>query len=226
MSEFREKIKTLKSQFPAILSEYKKNYDLYSKDKNDQTKLSVYNTSNSQVAKCIRDMRGITDTLKAQNYEFVAVISQLNSLIAKEQKKHIKLNGKMKKMNNVNNGSATLIGDYKENYNETNMRNWAMFIGILVVCISSLKTFIIPTSVEGLLLIKTKKLEDAKKLLEDLQGFATELNDKRKNLVFKDKMREIETNEAKIFREKDLEYRANAAAEAAAAARKAARKAA
>jgi hypothetical protein len=190
MSEFREKIKTLKSQFPVILSEYKRNYDLYSKDKKDQTKLSVYNTSNSQVAKCIRDMTDITTALKAQNNEFVGIMRQLNRLIIGEQKKNALLKRKLNKMNNVNNGSATLIDDYKENYNETNMRNWAMFIGILVVCISSLKTFIIPTSVEGLLLIKTKKLEDAKKLLEDLQGFAKDLNDKRRDNDIKEKIRQ------------------------------------
>jgi len=190
MSEFREKIKTLKSQFPAILSEYKKNYDLYSKDTNNQTKLSVYNTSNSQVAKCIRDMRDITLTLKAQNNEFGAIISQLNSLIAKEQKKNIKLKGKMEKMKSVSNGSSMLVSDYKENYTESNMRNWAMFIGIVVICISSLKIFIIPTSVEGLLLIKTKKLEDAKKLIEDLQGFAKDLNNKRRDNVIKEKIRQ------------------------------------
>lgn len=209
MSAFREKIKTLKDQFPVILSEYEKNYYTGT----DQTKLNVYNTYNSQVAKCIRDMRNITDTLKVQNNEFDAIISKYNKLIPDEQKKNALLKRKLNKMKTVNNGSATLIGDYKENYNETSMRNWSMLIGILVVCISFLKFFIIPTSVEGLLLIKTKKLDDAKKLLEDLQKFATELNDKRKNLVFTDKMREIEAKEAKIFREKELEYRAKSAAE-------------
>ena len=209
MSVFREKIKTLKDQFPVILSEYEKNYYTGT----DQTKLNVYNTYNSQVAKCIRDMRNITDTLKAQNNEFDSIISKYNKLIPDEQKKNALLKRKLNKMKTVNNGSATLIGDYKENYNETSMRNWSMLIGILVVCISFLKFFIIPTSVEGLLLIKTKKLDDAKKLLEDLQKFATELNDKRKNLVFTDKMREIEAKEAKIFREKELEYRAKRAAE-------------
>lgn len=209
MSAFREKIKTLKDQFPVILSEYEKNYYTGT----DQTKLNVYNTYNSQVAKCIRDMRNVTVKLNAQNNEFDAIISKYNKLIPDEQKKNALLKRKLNKMKTVNNGSATLIGDYKENYNETSMRNWSMLIGILVVCISFLKFFIIPTSVEGLLLIKTKKLDDAKKLLEDLQKFATELNDKRKNLVFTDKMREIEAKEAKIFREKELEYRAKRAAE-------------
>ena len=175
MSVFREKIKTLKDQFPVILSEYEKNYYTGT----DQTKLNVYNTYNSQVAKCIRDMRNITDTLKAQNNEFDSIISKYNKLIPDEQKKNALLKRKLNKMKTVNNGSATLIGDYKENYNETSMRNWSMLIGILVVCISFLKFFIIPTSVEGLLLIKNKKLEDANKLVTELQGFAKELNDKR-----------------------------------------------
>ena len=222
MSEFIEQIKTLNERFPLILSEYKNNYDLYYKDNKDQTKLNAYNTSDSQVANCIRDMRNITDTLKAQNYEFVAVISQLNSLIADEQTTNGVLKDKMERMKNVNNGSTTLISDYKENYNETNMRNWAMLIGILVICISFLKFFIIPTSAEGLLLIKNKKLEDANKLVTELQGFAKELNDKRIYYIEGEKRKKMDLDRQKIYErvkaEEEGKYAAQAARDAAQAA--------
>lgn len=222
MSEFIEQIKTLNERFPLILSEYKNNYDLYYKDNKDQTKLNAYNTSDSQVAKCIRDMRNITDTLKAQNYEFVAVISQLNSLIADEQTTNGVLKDKMERIKNVNNGSTTLISDYKENYNETNMRNWAMLIGILVICISFLKFFIIPTSAEGLLLIKNKKLEDANKLVTELQGFAKELNDKRIYYIEGEKRKKMDLDRQKIYErvkaEEEGKYAAQAARDAAQAA--------
>lgn len=215
MSVFREKIKTLKDQFPVILSEYEKNYYTGT----DQTKLNVYNTYNSQVAKCIRDMRNITDTLKAQNNEFDSIISKYNKLIPDEQKKNALLKRKLNKMKTVNNGSATLIGDYKENYNETSMRNWSMLIGILVVCISFLKFFIIPTSVEGLLLIKNKKLEDANKLVTELQGFAKELNDKRIYYIEGEKRKKMDLDRQKIYErvkaEEEGKYAAQAARDAA-----------
>jgi len=224
MSEFREKIQTLNDQFPLILMDYKINYYLYSKDNKDQTKLNAYNTSNAQVANGIRDMRGITETLTVQNYEFVAVISQFNTLIEDEQKKNTKLKDKIETMKNVNNGSTTLISDYKENYNETNMRNWAMFIGIIVICISFLKFFIIPTSSEGLLLIKNKKLEDADKLVKELQGFAKDLNDKRIYYIEGEKRRKEQESRAKIFErvkaEEDAKYAAQVAREAIRAAAK------
>ena len=215
MSVFREKIKTLKDQFPVILSEYEKNYYTGT----DQTKLNVYNTYNSQVAKCIRDMRNITDTLKAQNNEFDSIISKYNKLIPDEQKKNALLKRKLNKMKTVNNGSATLIGDYKENYNETSMRNWSMLIGILVVCISFLKFFIIPTSGEGLLLIKNKKLEDANKLVTELQGFAKELNDKRIYYIEGEKRKKMDLDRQKIYErvkaEEEGKYAAQAARDAA-----------
>ena len=64
MSEFREKIQTLNEQFPGILSDYKKNYDLYYKDTKNQGNLNAYNTSDAQVARCIRDMRDVTVKLQ------------------------------------------------------------------------------------------------------------------------------------------------------------------
>jgi hypothetical protein len=208
MSEFREKIQTLKEQFPVILSDYKSNYDRYSKDNKVQANLNAYNTSNSQVAKCIRDMTDITVTLKAQNNEFVAIMSQLNTLIADEQKKNTILKDKLNMMKNVNNGSATLVSDYKENYNETNMRNWAMFIGILVICISSLKVFIIPTSTEGILMIKNKKLEEAQKLFDNLQGLAKDINKQRNDYIIKEKLKKEEEEYNKEYNRQRLLQRA------------------
>jgi len=208
MSEFREKIQTLKEQFPVILSDYKSNYDRYSKDNKVQANLNAYNTSNSQVAKCIRDMTDITVTLKAQNNEFVAIMSQLNTLIADEQKKNTILKDKLNMMKNVNNGSATLVSDYKENYNETNMRNWAMFIGILVICISSLKVFIIPTSTEGILMIKNKKIEEAQKLFENLQGLAKDINKQRNDYIIKEKLKKEEEEYNKEYNRQRLLQRA------------------
>jgi hypothetical protein len=208
MSEFREKIQTLKEQFPVILSDYKINYDRYSKDNKVQANLNAYNTSNSQVAKCIRDITDITVTLKAQNNEFVAIMSQLNTLIADEQKKNTILKDKLNMMKNVNNGSATLVSDYKENYNETNMRNWAMFIGILVICISSLKVFIIPTSTEGILMIKNKKLEEAQKLFENLQGLAKDINKQRNDYIIKEKLKKEEEEYNKEYNRQRLLQRA------------------
>ena len=220
MSEFREKIETLNDQFPVILSDYKRNYDLYYKDTKNQTNLNAYNTSDAQVARCIRDMRDITVTLNAQNNEFVAVISQLNTLIAEEQTKNTELKDQIENMKNVNNGSSTLVNDYKENYNETNMRNWAMVIGILAVCISFLKFFIIPTSAEGLLMIKNKKLEDAGNLVKELQKFAIDLNDKRIYYIEGEKRKKTDLEKQRIYErvkaEEEAKYAVQSARQAAA----------
>ena len=106
-------------------------------------------------------------------------------------------------MKNINNGSETLIRDYKENYNETNMRNWALFIGILVICISFLKIFIIPDSAEAMLLIKDKKINEANALFNKLLLLATTSNTKRLAL---------EAREKKQKTEQELQKRINAEA--------------
>jgi len=178
-SELREKIITLYNQFPAILSDYKSNYQLYYNDTKDQTKLNSYYNSKSQVGKCIRDMTYITYMLEMINYEFPIVTKQLNALITIEKNKNIYLKNKIANMTNVNNGSVILVSDYKENYNETNMRNWAMFAGILAICISFLKIFIIPDSAEAMLLIKEKTINEAKALLDKTLSLAKELDTKR-----------------------------------------------
>ena len=123
-------------------------------------------------------------------------------------------------MKNVNNGSSTLVNDYKENYNETNMRNWAMVIGILAVCISFLKFFIIPTSAEGLLMIKNKKLEDAGNLVKELQKFAIDLNDKRIYYIEGEKRKKTDLEKQRIYErvkaEEEAKYAVQSARQAAA----------
>lgn len=218
MSEFREKTQTLNDQFPVILSDYKRNYDLYYKDTKNQTKLNAYNTSDAQVAKCIRDMRDITVRLQAQNNEFVAIMSQLNKLIADEQKKNTELKDKIEKMKNVNAGSTTLVRDYKENYNETNMRNWAMFLGIFAICVSFANIFIVPTYADSSMILKDR-LDKAKNLVTELQGFAKDLNDKRIYYIEGEKRRKTDLEKQKIYErvkaEEEAKYAAQAARDAA-----------
>ena len=212
MSEIIEKIKTLNEQFPVILSDYKRNYELYYNDNKDQTKINAYNTSISQVVKCIRDMSHITVLLEAQNHEFVEVLMLLNLLIAYEKTKNTKLKDYITMVKNVNNGSTTLISDYKENYNETNMRNWAMFIGILAICISFLKIFIIPDSAEAMLLIRDKKINETKALVDKLLLLATSSNTKRLVLEAREKKQKTELELQKRIQSEALKLEAAARA--------------
>lgn len=188
MSEFREKIQTLNEQFPGILSDYKKNYDLYYKDTKNQGNLNAYNTSDAQVARCIRDMRDVTVKLQLQNNEFVDIMSQLNTLIADEQIKNTELKDKIERMKNVNNGSSTLVSDYKENYNETNMRNWAIFLGIFAICVSFSNIFIVPTYANSSLILKGR-LDKAKEYIQKIEEVAKDLNKKRTEYVINEKVR-------------------------------------
>ena len=121
----------------------------------------------------------------------------------------------LEKLKNVSAGPTTLVKDYKENYNETNMRNWAMFVGICLVCISFANIFMVPTSAEGLLMIRDKKLEEAKLLLNKFKEVAKDLNDERRKNIIRENVREEEEKYNKLVKEEQRHLQAKAAAAAA-----------
>ena len=130
-SQFTEKLETLLSQLPSILSDYQKYYRFYNTNPENQEYQQMFqnikgnlNNINAQLFTLSNDVQSNTNKLNSKLFA-------LDVLIKKEKEKNHDLKKRLG-MSNVE-VSDILIDEYKEIYQSGYLRNWALFLSILIV---------------------------------------------------------------------------------------------
>jgi hypothetical protein len=131
-SIFTEKINTLKQQLPAILSDFKKTYISYKRNPGNPEYEQAFenikanlNTISSQVFTISNDIDANTDDI---NKKLLAI----NILIKKEKERNEILKKRLNIVERNNNKSSELISNYKEMYDSEYLRNWGIFLSIII----------------------------------------------------------------------------------------------
>jgi hypothetical protein len=130
-SQFTQKLETLQSQLPSILSDYQKYYRFYNTNPENQEYQQMFqnikgnlNDINAQLFTLSNDVQSNTNKLNSKLFA-------LDVLIRREKKKNNDLK-KQLGMSNVE-VSDILIDEYKEIYQSGYLRNWALFLSILII---------------------------------------------------------------------------------------------
>jgi hypothetical protein len=138
---FTQKLETLKSQLPAILADFEKYYVFFNKnpeypeyEQMFQNIKSNLNDINSQLFVLSNDLQINTDKINEKLFA-------LDVLIREEKTKNRELKLKLGIVEHKNSAASELIYDYKEMYESDYLRNWALFLSIIVVGIAISKTF-------------------------------------------------------------------------------------
>ena len=140
-SEFTQKLETLQSQLPAILSDFQKYFVFFNKNPEYPEYGQMFqnikgnlNNINSQLFTLSNDIQVNTDKI---NEKLIA----LDILIRKEKEKNRELKAKLGIIEHKNSAASELIFDYKEIYESGYTRNWALFLSIVIVGLTISKTF-------------------------------------------------------------------------------------
>lgn len=138
---FLSEINVLRSQLPAILDDFKKYYVFYNKTPEyDEYKQmfenikSNLNTTNSSLVKINMSVETATEEINKE-------LEALNKLIRRERIKNIVLKRRLGREEEKYNGTDEMISNYKEMYELSYLRNWAMFLGILIISLVIGKIF-------------------------------------------------------------------------------------
>ena len=130
---FTQKLETLQSQLPSILDDFSKYYVLFNKNpeypeyqQSFQYIKSNLNNINSNLFTLSNDVQKNTDKINE-------TLFALDFLIKKEKEKNRQLKLKLGIVEHKNNAASELIYDYKEMYESGYLRNWALFLSIIVV---------------------------------------------------------------------------------------------
>ena len=132
-NQFNEKINTIKSQFFSALDEFKKYYVYYNKNPEVNEFQNYYVNSKSQLQSMSRDLflttNNIDKNIENLDNKMVSISEQLDD----EKKLNKEMMKLIANLENTQNGSEILIDDSKTKYNEQYLKNWEIFIGIILV---------------------------------------------------------------------------------------------
>ncbi len=131
--EFNEKINTIKSQFFSLLDDFKKYYLYYNKNPEVNEFQNYYVNSKSQLQGMNKDLFLTTNNID----KYIETLNNKMSSISEQLVDEKTLNKEMveviSNLENTQNGSEILITNSKSKYNEQYLKNWEVFIGIVVV---------------------------------------------------------------------------------------------
>ena len=133
---FKEKLQTLNQQLPAILDDFKKYYIFFNKNPEYPEYQNSFENIKGNMNKLSSDLFMLSNDVEYSTGELNKKMFALNVLIQKEKERNRELKLKLGIVEHKNNAASELISDYKNMYSEEYLRNWALFVSILILGVS------------------------------------------------------------------------------------------
>ena len=130
---FKEKLQTLNQQLPAILADFKKYYVFFNKNPEYPEYQTSFENIKSNMTKLSSDLFMLSNDVQSSTNELNKKLFALNVLIKEEKERNHELKVSLGIVEHKNNAATELIYDYKNIYSEEYLRNWALFISILII---------------------------------------------------------------------------------------------
>ena len=130
---FKEKLKTLNQQLPAILDDFKKYYVFFNKNPEYPEYQNLFENIKANMTKLGSELFMLSNDVQSSTNEINVKLFFFNKLIHNEKERNRKLKKSLGIAENENNAATELITDYKYMYSEEYLRNWALFLSIAVI---------------------------------------------------------------------------------------------
>ena len=130
---FKEKLQTLNQQLPAILDDFKKYYIFFNKNPEYPEYQNSFENIKGNMNKLSSDLFMLSNDVEYSTGELNKKMFALNVLIQKEKERNRELKLKLGIVEHKNSAATELIYDYKNMYSEEYLRNWALFVSILII---------------------------------------------------------------------------------------------
>lgn len=140
-SQYTQKLQTLQSQLPAILADFRKYYVFYNKNPEYQEYQQMFENIKSNLNQINAEVFSLSNNIESNTDKINQKLFILDTLIKKERVKNKELKIKLGIVEHKNNASVELISDYKDMYESGYVRNWGLFLSIIIVAIAIKKTY-------------------------------------------------------------------------------------
>ena len=132
--QYTNRLETLKSQTPAILSDYKTYYVLYNGNTANTEYKRLFDNINGNLVTLESRFATLSNDVQKDINEINKQLVSLNTLIENEKTTYKNINLKLGIAEHKNNASTELISDYKQMYEYGYLRNWGLFFSIVFAC--------------------------------------------------------------------------------------------
>jgi uncharacterized protein YecE (DUF72 family) len=133
---FKENLQTLNQQLPAILDDFKKYYIFFNKNPEYPEYQNAFENIKGNMNKLSSDLFMLSNDVQSSTGELNKKLFALNILIKKEKERNRQLKLRLGIVQHKNNAATELISDYKNMYSEEYLRNWALFVSIIIIGVS------------------------------------------------------------------------------------------
>ena len=130
--QFTTQLETLQSQLPAILNDFTKYYVFFNKNPEYPEYEQMFNNIKSNLNQINSELFTLSNNVQVNTEDINEKLFILDALIREEKIKNRDLKVKLGIVEHKNNASVELISDYKQIYDSGYLRNWALFISILI----------------------------------------------------------------------------------------------
>ena len=132
-SQYKEQLETLKSRLPAILDDYQKYYVLNKEYPGNAEYQQIFQNIQSNLNDITSNLFILSNDVQSNTNKINTDLLSLNKSIQNEKIKNKNLKSQLNIVEDNNNASTELISNYVEMYDSGYLRNWALFLSILIV---------------------------------------------------------------------------------------------
>jgi hypothetical protein len=140
-AQYTTNLETLKAQLPAMLVDLQKYYVLYYQNATNDVNRQMLESIRGNITKLSNDLFTLSNTLQIDVNKINQQIIELNDLIIEEKERNKILKLKLGIVEDKNNASNEMISNYKQHYDYGYLRNWGIFLSIIVAGVTISKVF-------------------------------------------------------------------------------------
>jgi hypothetical protein len=138
-SNYRTRLDDLQKQMPSVLEDYKKIYVEYNKSPENNQR--SYDTIMGNITNVNVQLRKIQVEVDADITNFNNDMSEINKKISDNKNKNIEYKELLGDTTYKSNSADIMYSDYKELYESAYLKNWALFMGVIVSVALTIRTF-------------------------------------------------------------------------------------
>jgi len=131
-AKFTREVQTLNEQLPSILADFKKYYVFYNKNPEYNEYQQLFENIKSNLNKINSQLFTIGNDVQVETNKLSKSMIKLDELIQNDKKTNTTFKNKLKTLKEKKSSAYELIYDYNTLYDIEYLKNWAMFLNIII----------------------------------------------------------------------------------------------
>jgi len=129
---YKQEIQTFSEQLPAILDDFQQYYIFYNKNPEYSEYQQMFENIKGNLNKISSQLFTIENEIETSNQNINNFMKEINTIIHQERVMNNRLKRRHGIIYDTHNSSEQIIDDYNLLYDRYYLRNWGIFVGILI----------------------------------------------------------------------------------------------